>query len=381
MLTSLDDTLWHQLPTTFDHVGTSDPRFFDRYWFAGYAPDGSTAVQITLGAYRNMNVLDAGVVVVHRGKQHNVRASRSLGREVDPTCGPITVMPTVPLQEFRLCVAPGDHGVSGDLTWRGVLPPAEEQPHFARSRGRVTEDYRRFDQIGVVSGWIQVGGERIEIADWWACRDHSWGVRPRMGIKEPVTGPKVSLAESGFAMAFLFFSTDTVAGHVLFDRRGDDEGYTTGDLAWRDGTRHEQPLSGTELAVTLHEGTRRFRECTLAATRPGGGTVRFHCAALGPAIAMQGLGYSGGFDDRAGLGVWRAEEHLETDVWDVSHPSVIGYPDGRSNEHWHRIQPVRVTVEGLDDSSSDHTGGVPTSSGQGSMTLVLSGRLPWLGLP
>ena len=34
MLTTLDDSPWHQLPTTFDHVGTSDPRFFDRLWFA-----------------------------------------------------------------------------------------------------------------------------------------------------------------------------------------------------------------------------------------------------------------------------------------------------------------------------------------------------------
>ena len=48
MLTSLDDTLWHQLPTKFDHVGTSDPRFFDRYWFALYAPDGSAAAQVTM---------------------------------------------------------------------------------------------------------------------------------------------------------------------------------------------------------------------------------------------------------------------------------------------------------------------------------------------
>ena len=38
MLTGLDDSLWHQIPSTFDHVGTSDPRFFDRYWFAVYEP-------------------------------------------------------------------------------------------------------------------------------------------------------------------------------------------------------------------------------------------------------------------------------------------------------------------------------------------------------
>jgi hypothetical protein len=371
MLTSLDDTLWHQLPTTFDHVGTSDPRFFDRYWFACYAPDGSVAVQVTMGAYRNMNVLDAGAVVIHRGRQYNVRVSRSLGREVETTCGPVTIRPTEPLQEFRISIAPGEHGITGELTWRGVLPPAEERPHFARSRSRVTEDYRRFDQIGVAGGRLQIGEERIDVTDWWACRDHSWGVRPRMGIREPVTGPKPSLAENGFAMAFLFFSTEAVAGHVLFDRRGDqEEGYVTGDLSGRDGSRPERAVSGTELDVVLHEGTRRFRECTLGAFLPDGGKVRFRCAALGSAVAMQGLGYSGGFDDRAGLGVWRGEEHLEHDVWDVSHPSVIGYPDGRTAEHWHRIQPVAVTCE------SD----AGTSRGQGSMTLILSGRLPWMGL-
>ena len=42
----MDDTLWHQLPTTFDHVGTSDPRFFDRFWFAATDPAGSGTVRI-----------------------------------------------------------------------------------------------------------------------------------------------------------------------------------------------------------------------------------------------------------------------------------------------------------------------------------------------
>ena len=48
MLTAMDDTLWHQIPSTFDHVGTSDPRFFDRHWFAFYAPDGSSAAPLML---------------------------------------------------------------------------------------------------------------------------------------------------------------------------------------------------------------------------------------------------------------------------------------------------------------------------------------------
>ena len=35
-LTRLDETLRHQIATTFDHGGTSDPPFFDRYWFSSY---------------------------------------------------------------------------------------------------------------------------------------------------------------------------------------------------------------------------------------------------------------------------------------------------------------------------------------------------------
>ena len=72
MLTRMDDTLWHQTAEPFAHVETSDPRFFDRYWFNVVAPDGRTSIQFTMGAYRNMNVLDAGVVVAVRQPAHCV---------------------------------------------------------------------------------------------------------------------------------------------------------------------------------------------------------------------------------------------------------------------------------------------------------------------
>ena len=78
MLTDLDDSPWHQLPTTFDHVATSDPRFFDRLWFAASDRHGSGALQVTIGVYQNMNVVDGGVVVVADGVQHNLRVSRQL---------------------------------------------------------------------------------------------------------------------------------------------------------------------------------------------------------------------------------------------------------------------------------------------------------------
>ena len=117
MLTALDDTLWHQLPTTFDHVWTSDPRFFDRYWFAIYSGDGRVAIQVTMGAYRNMNVLDAGIVVIIDGTQHNLRVSRSLNGSVETVCGPLRIRPIEPLKSFEITIEPGEHPISGRIVW------------------------------------------------------------------------------------------------------------------------------------------------------------------------------------------------------------------------------------------------------------------------
>lgn len=369
-LTPLDDSLWHQLPTTFDHVGTSDPRFFDRYWFACYARDGSAALQLTMGAYRNMNVLDAGCVVVSDGRQYNLRHSRALAAGSVPTCGPIEVQPKEPLREFRLVVSPGEQAVHGEITWRSIVPPHEEEPHFRRRHGRVLEDYQRFDQIGVADGWLEIEGRRTPVDDWWACRDHSWGVRPRMGVPEPVTGPPRPLSDVGYVLAFLFFSTGSHAGHIQFSQRGDGtETYTTGRIS-RIADGHEVRVGGVELRVERPDGSRRFSHAELHVTLADGTRLSVACAPMGGAIAMSGLGYSGGFADGKGLGAWRGASHTEADVWDVSHPSRIGYPDGTVAEHYHRIQPVTVSMRGLGDSEP----------GTGSLTLMLSGSLPAFGL-
>ena len=369
MLTAMDDTLWHQIASTFDHVGTSDPRFFDRHWFAIYAPDGSAAAQLTMGVYRNMNVLDGAVVVINGGQQYNARASQTLGRDFEMRCGPISITTREPLQAFDLSVDAGAH-LRGEITWQAIVPPHEEQPHFRRLRARVVEDYQRFDQIGVANGWLETDGKRIAVKDWWSCRDHSWGVRPRMGIREPVTGAEEGLDERGFTLAFLFFSTGTLAGHVHLNGREGEPRYTTGMI--RDiASGREWAVDTVELEVELHEGTRRFCHATLRATLDDGTRLALRADAIGAAIAMQGLGYSGGYDDRKGLGVWRGERVLETDRWDVSAPARIVYGDGKSNEHWHRIQPVAVTAS---------QPGQADSHGTGSMTLVLSGRIAGLGL-
>jgi hypothetical protein len=357
VLTPLDDTPWHQLPTTFDHVGTSDPRFFDRLWFAASDPQGGSALQFTLGVYQNMNVVDGGFVAVFDGRQHNLRVSRQLRPGYDVAVGPLRIDVVKPMHHIHLSIAPNPGTVHGELDWIAQTPAQEERHHFNRSWGRVLEDYRRYDQIGRLSGALDVDGRRCAIDSWWACRDHSWGVRERVGVPEPYTG-EVAAPVGGF-FAFLFFSTETHSGHVQATRRGGTEHVTVEILDRASGST----TLGTGVTVDatfVDDGRpRRFSTATFAVDSEDGSTHHFQVEAQGPAVAMAGLGY-GGYDDGLGLGVYRGVEHCESDVWDVSDPARVSYPDGHVDRPVHRIQPVRVVQRGPGGSAA----------GTGSLTFI-----------
>src|SRR3546814_20340468 len=108
-----------------------------------------------MGAYRNMNVLDAGVVVVRDGRQFNLRASTSLGTDFESTCGPISVEVIEPLQQLRLRFEDPEGRLSADLTWTGIAPPPLEKPPFEPDVRRTKEDYPRFNQYRPVQGRIR----------------------------------------------------------------------------------------------------------------------------------------------------------------------------------------------------------------------------------
>jgi hypothetical protein len=338
-------------------VGTSDVRFFDRLWFAASDRHGGGALQFTIGVYQNMNVVDGGFVAIHEGRQHNVRASRQLRPTYETTCGPLRIEVLEPLERVSLSVAPNAGTVHGELEWVATFAPQEERHHFHRSWGRVREDYARYDQIGELSGWLDIEGRRLELDAWWACRDHSWGVRERVGIPEPFTGELPVAGQSMFA--FLFLSTGTHGGHVQVTRRDGADHLTAEIVDKATGAS----MLGEHVAVDasfVDEGRpRRFRRVRLDVTDATGAVTRFDLEAQGPAVAMHGLGY-GGYDDGLGLGVHRGLEHLEADVWDVTHPADVRYPDGTVGRPVHRIQPVAVTQHGP----------AGTSRGTGSLTFI-----------
>jgi hypothetical protein len=132
MLSPLDETLHHQLGTTFDHAGTSDPRFFDRYWFAIYDPQGSEpAINTGMCTYLNMNVVDGYVSMIEDGKQYNVRVSDALRPRLftaDPNVavsGPLSMSVIEPFKRLRLTLADNDSGIAFDVEWKATLAPHE----------------------------------------------------------------------------------------------------------------------------------------------------------------------------------------------------------------------------------------------------------------
>lgn len=384
-VTALDETLWHQLPTTFDHVGTSDPRFYDRHWYAVYDPKGGRALQFTMGVYSNMNVVDAGFVIIVGDKQHNVRSSRSLRPEYRMACSPFSIDIVKPHEEIRIQLEPGTHGITGELNWRFSAPIEEEGQHFIRKRGRVVVDQCRYDQVGTVSGWIDIRGERVHIDNWWSARDHSWGLRVGHGVAEPVTGADdaqaaTSLAQAGkdpgrthawgrvgvekqFLRQLIFFTTEQLSGHVLFY-------YENGSRYRLDAMLHDRRDAGgpvpevvdCTMKLALVAGTLRFTTMQLRLRLEDGREIILSAQAMGSSIAMAGLGYSGGFKDGRGLGVWRGDRHVEHDTWDVSHADEVVLEDGTVSRPLHRLQPVAVTIQG---------GGFD-GEGTGSTTLVFN---------
>ena len=84
-----DDYPIHQTPEPVAFAGT-DRNFYDRYFFNGYAPDGSGFFAVALGIYPHLDIIDAHFNVVRDGVQHCVHASAELGMErMAMAAGPI----------------------------------------------------------------------------------------------------------------------------------------------------------------------------------------------------------------------------------------------------------------------------------------------------
>lgn len=372
MLTPLDETLMHQAPTTFDHAVTSDHRFFDR-WAVG-VQHPSASVVYGLANYKNTDVCD-GFLCVQRGdRQVNLRLTRPLRPDFAPRVGPLSITVLEPLWSHRLVLEPtAGSPLSCDLVWTGDVPAREEHPHHLRRGGRAVQDYCRLDQLGTATGWVAVDGERIDLDGAFAWRDHSWGVRPGMGGTDPVSPQPAAAAAQphqglGSLFVWLAFRAGDVAGQFQTregptGEREDIDGHLIPDV------RHPETSLGIvdiRHRVAFVDGHTAFERTALEVTTSDGRVWSFEAVPLRPAWAFCGCGYSGGWDDRLGLGVPRGHA-VEADEYRLAGPANVVMADGTIAQPWHREHDVRLTVNGV--------------AGDGHLTVIARPPLPPATLP
>lgn len=187
-LLAADEQFNHQVVETFATVAQSDLAWTEKVCGMAAARDGSVQIGFGFGKYTNRNVVDAYAGVSRGVEQWVVRASRSLHSDPETVdVGPISYEIIEPLHSIRVKLEANEQQpIAFDIVFTSVVPCVVEQREDRRDMHgfRRATDQIRYHQTGVVSGWLEVAGERTEISpeSWVSTRDKSWGVRPQVGI-------------------------------------------------------------------------------------------------------------------------------------------------------------------------------------------------------
>jgi hypothetical protein len=355
MLTPYDDLPIHQVPTTLDQAATSDPRFFDRYWFIVYAEDGSVGLAVGLGVYKNTGVVDGFASVVVDGVQHNLRASRALRSDLSPWVGPINIDVVEGLKRFRLRADANENSpISFDLEWTAAFDAFEEAHHHTRVAGYVTQDYRRFYQHGRASGAISVAGRTFD-GEFWTFRDRSFGVRPGMGGRMPTTAADHAPSDpshidpTGTAVLTFGggFSTPDLSAACTFAETADGKIVDLNGRATRADGGPPDPFVAVSHDLQFHpNGVVRGGAVTY--TTASGAEIALTLTELMHPMAYIGFGYLDGWGDRLGLGAYRGDVLEESDVFDVYDVSAVRDQSGAREFGAFTLldQPFAITANG-----------------------------------
>jgi hypothetical protein len=373
-LVPADETFNHQIVDTFASVGQTDRSWTEKVCAMACARDGSLQLGFGLGKYTNRNVMDGYAGASMGVQQWTVRASRALAPDPGTTSvGPLHYEVLEPYRTVRFALEPNDVvPVSFEWVFTAAVPPVLERHEQHRSADgyRLDADIARYHQIGVGSGWAEVDGRRVELADatWVSTRDHSWGVRYMVGA--PVADVPERPMPDGLSIL-------TVWSPMLCER-ADGSRYgihlyyqrhllgsfrrleLQGGIEHPDGRRED--FVAVEPDLRFDDVTRRFRGGTLHCTMPGGEERPIAVRPITETGFALGAGLYFGFDGHW-HGQWRGRLHV-----DGEHIPDISTPDQAR-----RVHQLRDCVISVDDP-------VGGGRGWGNLQSLATGPHPESGL-
>jgi hypothetical protein len=318
-----DEYLAHQTPDTFDHVGTSDRNFYDRYYFNMHASSDELFVIMGLGQYPNLGVTDAFLTVSIGQEQHTVRASRELGHDrSDTSIGPLAVEVVEGLVRLRVTCEPNEWGLAADLTFTGSVAALEEPRTFVRQYGRVIQDVTRYAQVGTWEGSLTVAGRTFDVTPdrWKGARDRSWGVRPVGEREAPGIRARQQQDGYGFRHDWLPMQFDDHMLKIQVDQDADGNRIVEESMrVWNlDQRRPQEHLGRPEVEIEYIPGTREMRRATVRTTDPDGKEITVTNTPLRTLYLAAGSGYVP--DGTWGHGYYQGPLKVEGVVHDLSDP-------------------------------------------------------------
>ncbi len=367
-LSPFDDYPFHQAPTPFATAATSDAHYNDGYFCAFYAPGWYFFSGLRL--HPNVNVIDGWAAVTHDNRQTVVRASRALHpRYGELAVGPVRYEIIEPMKRLRIVAGANPAGVEFDVVLEAQSLPFVEDRYQHFKFGAVVNDLIRYTQVCRASGQASVDGQRIDIRNWHAIRDHSWGVRSSMAVPTGIKGTdrEDELAERRALRMWVPFE---VADHCGFYNTHENEAGQPldfeGRLDYADGR-------SVRLTAVRHEldylaGTRRPAGGRIELDGEDGVTRHYTLRLAGTPADVQGGGYYRGWRDGLGPGIYRGAEVMEHDSYDVSPGSATSGPPHVPSQH--RLGPTEYPMEMI---------GPGGAAGMAHFEHTLSGAYPRYG--
>lgn len=322
MISKLDDYPIHQTVQPVQYTASSDRFTYDRFWYNGFAKDGSFYFGIGLCRYPNLGILDGALSLSIDGRQYAFHASRRAPDEpTELEIGPFDLEILEPMGRHRLVIGKNDTGIECDLTFTPRTGAVQEKRQTLDNGRHVVMDVTRLDQFGYWSGWIRYDGKELKVAaqSSYGVKDRSWGIRP---AGEPYTGgaPIDSFQPLHFMWAPIHWENRcTLAG--WFESADGYQWHTDQFIMPAYATPAEIPAVNDPGAVpwdgkvghqlSFEPGTRRATAATIRMNDKSGESLEITLEPL-LLFRLKGIGY---WHPEWGHGSWHGELAYSAESW------------------------------------------------------------------
>lgn len=323
-LLGTDELLSHQIVDSFSTVVSSDLSWTEKIWMPICRKDGALQLDMGLGRYQNRNVMDAFAGMSRGKEQWTVRASRELrDSPLDPAVGPIAYEVIEPMQKVRWTLGKNDVApLQFDVTFDARHPAFFEDRHLQRDEHgfRIVSNVVRYHQGGAPSGWVEIDGEREEIRpwEWFAYRDHSWGIRLDVGAPPSDLRPARDFGERDFRQSKFILNWSPVLlerpdgtryeYHFYLQIRGSEVFYFSGYRNHADG--RQERVGRVRPELRYDDRSRRLRGGRIHYDMLSGETATLEVEVMGESGFYLGPALYLGFDGKK-HGMWRGDLQVD----------------------------------------------------------------------